>query len=220
MNKTNFLSTILVIIFMISCISFFNAGATEEETLNNVDTPSASASDVVEQTTPVATVPEETTPVETESTTAAPTESTTFATVADPVYTQATSKTEKSTSTQGTSVSLTQYQDYYDNTKPTKEIKPTKPTEPTTPKKNITNYGSKFRPLKWISLILMIGSAAALVFVNVRYKKLYGKPSKKPKKLDSNARFTNKPTNQTKTNDTIDLSSFSKNKESDDDLYI
>ncbi|MBQ4155996.1 MAG: hypothetical protein IJD90_04250 [Clostridia bacterium] len=246
MNKTNILSTILVIIFMISCFSFFNANATEEETLNNVDTPSISESEVVEPTTPEATIPEETTPVETESTTVAPTESTTFATVADPVYTQATSKTEKTTSTQGTSVSLTQYQDYYDSTKSTKEIKTTKPTEPTTPKKNITNYGSKFRPLKWISLILMVGSAAALVFVNVRYKKLYGKHTKKSKKLDSNARFTDKqskftyvepadyiPKNLRKkhklgeyaetpkaTDDTIDLSSFSKDKKSDDDLYI
>ncbi len=221
MNKTNFLSTILVVVFMISCLSFFNAGATEEPSVN-VDTPSA-VQTTPEATTSVQTVPEETTPV-TEST-APPTESTTYATVADPVYTQATSKTEKTTPSNNTSASLTYYENYIDNTKETKEIKTTKATEPTTPKKNITNYGSKFRPLKWISLILMIGSAVALVFVNVRYKKIHGKPSKKPTKLDTSAKFTNKPKHES---ETIDLSSFSKknttndeNKlKNDDDLYI
>jgi len=237
MNKTNFLSTILVIVFMISCISFFNAVATEEETLNNGDTPSASASDVVKQTNTIETTAEsttiettaESTTIETtaESTTQniITTQKTTVATVVDPVFTQpstkatSTFKTTVVSKTEEETEQATQVYENIDSTKATKEIKPTKPTEPTTPKKNITNYGSKFRPLKWISFILMLGSAAALVFVNVRYKKLYGKQAKKSK-IDTNTKFTKKPTNQKMSDDTIDLSSFSRTKKSDDDLYI
>lgn len=246
MSKTNVLSTILVVVFMISCLSFFNASASEEGIVTTTGAPVVETVETMFPEEPTLSVDETTLPTEettiVETTLATETQSTTMATVADPVYTETTqtSKTTTETTTQQTQ-SYTQYYDYYGGTKATKEINTTKATEPTTPKKNITNYASEFRPLKWISFILMIGSAAALIFVNVRYKKVHGssskKRSRKGSRLDTNARFSNSKNNLDQTA-VVDLSSFSKknensdvkfnqklvdddfNKSKDDDLYL
>ena len=245
MRKTNVLSAILVLVFMLSCFTFFSASATEDG-----ETPTESST--VETVATETTVETETTTVPTTTTTittATTIKKTTVATAADPVYTESTTKTTTTTAAVGVVT------DSQGGTKETKEIQTTEEiTEPTSAAKNIVNYGSKYRPLKWFSLVVMIACVAGLVAVNVRYKKKYGKnnskqsnakgkSSRKPQ-LDTSARFTPPVEKETDENmdktAVVDLSSFSKRepkkaynpklvdddffgekqRKEDDDLYI
>ena len=225
MRKNNILSIIFILVFMVSCLTFFSAEATDTET------PSESVSATAEiVTTDAPTESQSVSVVETtlatEVTTPAPT---TAATAADPVYTSSTKKEETTTSTSAVQT------DAYE-TKETKEIQTTeKITEPTSVAKNIVNYGSKYRPIKWLSLVVMIASIAGLIAVNVNYKNKHGngkKGTSKPK-LDTSARFTPPVVKEEEVkSEPIDLSSFSRKSEKsqdddvfgeskrDDDLYI
>ena len=108
-------------------------------------------------------------------------------------------------------------------------------TEATTlAKKGISDYGKKYRPLKWISIIVAIGCIIALIAVNVRYRKKYGKKGgnmrRRPTppnnnqfrkqankqnsnpKLDTSARFDrqNKRDENLEKTTVVDISSFKK----------
>ena len=224
MNKTNVLSAILVLIFMISCLTFFSASATDGDGAEN---PSENSSQqVVETTTEPTTAPVESTTAATTTTTTT-TVATTPATAADPVYTSSTAKTSATTDGQA-GVLITDAP----ITKETKEIETTEEiTEPTTGAKNIVDYGSKYRPIKWLSLVVMIACITALIIINVRYKNKYGKTNSKrvtgrnnakaKSRLDTSARFTPpvKPQEKSESveSEQVDLSSFSK-KANDDDF--
>lgn len=225
MNKTNLLSAILVIVFMVSCFTFFSASATEDD----VENPSESVSVTEEITTTEPTTQAETTITTTTTTTTVaipnvviPNERTTAATAADPIYTTNATAEEKSTTAAHGVVTAGQAQ-----TKETKEIQTTEEiTEPTSAAKNIVDYGSKYRPIKWLSLVVMIACVGGLIAVNVRYRKKYGKPSgkgkggksnqKKKPQLDTSARFTPLPEEKAPADENldktavVDLSSFSK----------
>ena len=223
MNKTNVLSALLIVIFMLSCLSFFNVSATEDQ---------SEVTSAVTETTEVETTTEapETTVPTTVPTTAATSTTvvTTAATVADPVYTQGTTKaSESTTASEGIETNA------FGGTKETKEINTTEETEVTTPEKNVPDYGSRYNPIKWLSLVVMIASVIALIIVNVRYRNKYGKSAKRKKpKLDTSARFTPPVVKDEEVkSEQIDLSSFSRKSNNnsddvfgennnDDDLYI
>ncbi len=227
MNK-NVISALLVLLFMVSCFTFFSVSATEEEPSDNVQatvetteapTTTKAPTTTIKATTTTTTT---TTATTTTTTTTTTTKKTKAATVADPVYTRTTTTTtaaedEEEVETEAAEV----------GTKETKEIQPTEEeTEPTTAAKNVVDYGSRYRPLKWLSLVVMLGCIAALVAVNVRYRKKYGKPTKKSAgtkagakrkpQLDTSARFTPMPEDKASADENldktavVDLSSFSK----------
>ncbi len=228
MSKTNvnILSALLIFVFILSCFSFFGVSAedVENETTAPTEVVTSTTTEVVITTTTTTTVV------------------TTNATVADPVY---TSKTQKTTNTTEKETESTEPSYVAPITKETKDIIETETTtEPTTPAKNIVNYGSKYRPLKWVSLVLMISCVIALIAINVRYQKLYGKNAKsksrvrtKPSsraasqrrpQLDTNARFDDMPKRSENTFEDVDISSrrrsvdeeqFKRRKPVDDDIF-
>ena len=240
MNKTNVLSSLLVLLFMVSCLTFFSVSATVNDPTGVYEEPTTQAVETEPTTEPPTTTvattkattkntkPITTTALTTSKSTAKKTDA---ATAADPVYTSTTTTTTTTAKAVNNVETTVQA-----GTKETKEIHTTeKPTEPTTAAKNIVNYGNKYRPLKWLSLAVMIGCIAALIAVNVRYRKKYGKnPPKKPTnsrggankkpKLDTSARFTppvKKADDKENLDKTavVDLSSFSKKPKADDDYF-
>ena len=239
MNKTNVLSSLLVLLFMVSCLTFFSVSATvndptgvyEEPTTQAVETEPTTEPPVTTSTTKGTTIKNTTTTTTTTTTSKSTAKKTDAATAADPVYTSTTTTTTTTAKAVDNAETTVQA-----GTKETKEIHTTeKPTEPTTAAKNIVNYGNKYRPLKWLSLAVMIGCIVALIAVNVRYRKKYGKnPPKKPTnsrgdtnkkpKLDTSARFTPPAKNADDRENldktaVVDLSSFSKKPKADDDYF-
>lgn len=208
-TNVNILSALLILVFILSCFTFFGVSA---EDVEETTTTTTTTTEVVTTTTTTTKV------------------STNAATVADPVYTSKTSKTQQTTIVTATSTEATT--GYYAEpiTKETKDIIETEATtEPTTPAKNITNYASKYRPLKWISLVLMISCVIALIVVNVRYQKVHGKGAKRRNNLreksrpssraasqrssglDTQARFTDSSGNQQQRRmEDVDISSHSR----------
>lgn len=247
MKRVNILSCLLVMLFMVSCLCFFSVTAEPDS-----DDPTVKTTE--QHTTAKATTEQHTTvkvttkAIATTVTTKATTRKTKKVTSADPVYTTTKPKTTTKSYTSSAAGVVTTHlatTEATAETKETKEIQTTESTtEPTTAAKNIVDYGSKYRPLKWLSLAVMIGCIIALVAINVRYKKKYGKYSGKGNgkgnknvakknaapKLDTSARFTEpttpqrqqyqKPVPQADENldktTVVDISSFSnKNRQND-----
>lgn len=236
MKKINLLSCVLVLLFMVSCMTFFGVSAEPE----GESTAATTAEHTTEaKKTTVATTKAATTTTFITTTTMATTtkakttKKTKKVTAADPVYTtkKATQSTNAATAGIVTAATTTER---VDETKQTKEINTTEEiTEPTTAAKNIVDYGSKYRPIKWLSLVVMIGCIIALVAVNLRYRKKYGKTGGKSQKkqpvrrnaapkLDTSARFTepkkpvtppsyqrNQPDENLEKTTVVDISSFS-----------
>ena len=208
MKRTNILSCLLVMLFMISCMCFFSVSAepdSDDTTAKPTETVATKATTTHHTTTKATTTTEATT-----NATKAPAKKTKKATSADPTYAKKTTTTKAKSSPAGI-VTSGYTTEATAETKETKEIQTTETTtEATTAAKNIINYGSKYRPIKWLSLVVMIGCVIALVVINVRYKKKYGKYSGKGNgkgnkkvakkndapKLDTAARFDEPKTQQ------------------------
>lgn len=257
MKNTNILSALLVIVFMISCLTFFSASASDnKQNTNEPQTSEVQTSEHQAETTlPTSKNPQPTSVVTTQPseavnvttstsnnyTSAANTTNTTVpTTVATATKATATATDPQietdTVATQAALVESTVASNEGNTEKQTKQTKKIKITEAPTSKKNITNYGSKYRPMKYVSLIVMIGSIIALIAVNVRYQKKYGKSAKKTKKKSPTngvKKFDNKSahsdpfdgidnskkSNKSTLNNSYDISSFRKQSKIDNDIY-
>ena len=173
MKNYRIISAVLLLIFAFSVFSFVLASAlNEEEGEEQIVTEDV--------TTDVPTTKKTTIKTTTKKTTT--TKQTTKGTRKDPyttvktvtVATQAPTTATASAAAVVTS-SATQAVTEAFTTEDVEETTTEEVTEATTVAKMVSDYGKKYRPLKWLSLIVAVGCVIALIVVNLRYRKKYGK---------------------------------------------
>ncbi len=187
MNNSKLISAILLIVLAFSIFSFVLVSATEPEGDDNQDNTTAASSAVIETT--------QATTATTKSNNSGKNNNSTKGGQADPKTntTQATTQATVAATTSAKAAVVTDANTTEAEVFTTEEVEETTTeeiTEPTTQKKNISDYGVKYRPLKWISLVIAFGCVVALFVVNIRYRRKYGKKNanlRKRPNIDNNS---------------------------------
>lgn len=181
-KNTTFISSLLSLVFVISCLVFTaNAEPTTAVPVVTTEVTSeittAATAPSTEQTTPNTTVP---------ATVASTTRSSVVRTTVPKTTKEEVSSTRPTTQANSGGGAIYQTTTYDVSLGDQQTEKKPVITEPPTSAKNINDYGSAniVMPIKIVSLILMLLSALALLYVNLFYKKHKILPWKKGKSQD------------------------------------